>query len=278
MLLVAALILTLLVSALLCWPVLRAHHAAHADRAAFDLNVYRSQLDDLEQDLTRGIIDPEEAEKLRVEIERRILRAGAVPVHSHPLTNSHRRMVAALIIAFVVLLPAMLYRSLGSPFLPDQPMADRAQQIAQLKQEFAQAQDMIGQLSAQVRSNPNDGKAWLALGQLLRALQDNDQARPALKRAMLLLPSDIRPKLEYAATLVADLPAGSPLPPEFVTLMRDVLAINGTVPQALYFVGLAEAQDGHPDRAKPLWQRLLDTLPPGSPDREQLQQQLDGLK
>ena len=278
MLLAALLILTILILALLCWPLLRRHHAAHADRAAFDLNVYRAQLEDLEQDLARGVIEPEEAEKLRVEIERRILRAGAVPIHSHPLTKGGHRLVLAGIVAVLVLVPAVLYRVLGSPFLPDQPMVERAEQIAQLKQEYAQAKDMIGQLSAQVRNDPNDGKSWLALGQLLRAMQDNDQARPALKRAMLLLPGDIRPKLEYAATLVADLPEGSPLPPEFVALMRDVLAINGTVPQALYFVGLAEVQEGHPDRAKPLWKRLIDTLPPGSPDREQLQQQLDALK
>ena len=60
--------------------------------------------------------------------------------------------------------------------------------------------------------------------------------------------------------------------------MRDVLARDPDVPEALYFVGLAESEAGNTDKARALWKLLLDKIPAESPDRAELQKQIDELK
>lgn len=61
--------------ALLLMPLLRKGAAAES-RAAYDLAVYRDQLTEIERDLERGLLGPEEAVAARTEIERRMLAAA----------------------------------------------------------------------------------------------------------------------------------------------------------------------------------------------------------
>ena len=56
-------------------PLLRRQRAGAEPAAAFDLRVYRDQLREVERDLERGVIDPADAERLRVEIGRKVLAA-----------------------------------------------------------------------------------------------------------------------------------------------------------------------------------------------------------
>ena len=50
-------LLTLLVLAVLCWPLLRRHGSAGASRKAINTAIYRDQFAELERDLTSGIQD-----------------------------------------------------------------------------------------------------------------------------------------------------------------------------------------------------------------------------
>ncbi|WP_102109838.1 c-type cytochrome biogenesis protein CcmI, partial [Oceaniglobus roseus] len=43
--------------------------------AAAEIRIYRDQLDEVERDLARGTLEPEEAERVRLEISRRLLEA-----------------------------------------------------------------------------------------------------------------------------------------------------------------------------------------------------------
>src|SRR6056297_3674124 len=45
--------------------------------AAYDLQVYRDQLKEVDRDLARGVIGTEDAERMRAEISRRVLAADA---------------------------------------------------------------------------------------------------------------------------------------------------------------------------------------------------------
>ena len=45
--------------------------------AAYDLQVYRDQLKEVDRDLARGVIAPAEAERVRTEVSRRVLAADA---------------------------------------------------------------------------------------------------------------------------------------------------------------------------------------------------------
>ena len=279
MFLVACGMLTLGVAVTLGWPFWRALKSPAANRSAYDLNVYRVQLSDLDRDLERGLIEADDAHLLRLEIERRILRADALgtsEIAAKPIKRHWPLLV--LVIAVVLLLPVGFYLGLGSPLLEDQPFRARASKIVKMQDQAAKLQDLVSQLQTKLQANPDDGNGWEMLGHSLRILRQNEQAKTALLQAIKLMPDQVKPRLEYGATLIADLPEGARLPDEFVSVMRNVLAMQDDVPEALYFVGLAETQDGHDDKARSLWTKLLDKLPAGSEDHAELQRQIDALK
>lgn len=71
--------------ALLIWRVvLLARDTSTRPTAAYDLDLYRDQLRELDRDRARGLIADEEAERARVEISRRILEADKALAASGP--------------------------------------------------------------------------------------------------------------------------------------------------------------------------------------------------
>ena len=105
------------------WPLAR--HAGSA-RSGSDIAVYRDQLDEVERDLTAGLIGKTEAQAARVEISRRLLAAAdaaqATPLASDATSAAWRRRAAA--VASLLVLPIVaggLYLRLGSPELASEP-------------------------------------------------------------------------------------------------------------------------------------------------------------
>ncbi|HTH17768.1 MAG TPA: tetratricopeptide repeat protein, partial [Magnetospirillum sp.] len=164
------------------------------------------------------------------------------------------------------------------PELPDQPYSSRASKIAEMKDQAAMIQNMVAQLSARLEKQPNDGKGWAMLGRSLRVLGQTEKAQAAYKKAVALMPGDTQVRLEYGALLLSELPEGSMLPPEFVQLMREVVAVDPNNPDALYFLGISASQTGNPAKARELWTKLMTQLPEGSEDRAEIKKQIDALK
>lgn len=267
--------MTVATVALLLAPLLRARPKA-ASRAEYDLTVYKDQLAELEREVERGSLNAAQAEAARTEIQRRILSVG-----DQATEKARPRRLTAIIVMVVLVVPLVgfgVYIMLGQPWLPDQPYSARAGKINEMKDQAAAIQAMVDQLSARLEANPADGKGWAMLGRSLRVLGDSGKAETAYKKAAALLPGDTQIRLEYASLLLAEIPAGSMLPPDFVGLMREVLAIDANNVDALYFAGISEAQTGNTAKARDLWTRLLAQLPEGSPERGEIQKQIDELK
>lgn len=267
-----------LVLAVLLVPLWRAdRQAAAPSRGAYDLGVYKEQLSDIDRDIERGVVDAAEAQTLRTEVQRRLLKVVEVePSQTTPVARPWGVTVYVLVI--VPLVSLGLYVLLGAPNLPDQPFSQRQGKIAQMQSQVAKIRSMVEGLSARLQDNPNDGQGWAMLGRSLRVLGQPDRAKSAFERALPLLPDNAQVRLEYASLLIEDLPAGSALPPKFVEIMKSVLVIDPNVPDALYFVGLSEAQAGRPEKAKELWTTLLNHLPPDSPDIAEIKRQIKALK
>src|SRR5664280_448372 len=100
-------------------------------RPGSDVAVYRDQLDEIQRDRASGLIGEAEAEAARVEVSRRLIAAADAAELEKPALEGAsilRRRVTA--IAGLVLLPVgafALYLTIGSPDLPGQPLATRAQ-------------------------------------------------------------------------------------------------------------------------------------------------------
>lgn len=260
--------------ALLIVPLWRARPKPAA-RLDYDLAVYKDQLAELDREIERGVLTADQAEAARTEIQRRMLTAAD---QAEAATAPARRPLGAAL-AVVVTVPVLafgLYSVLGNPGLPDQPASARP---GQMQEQAAMIQNMMAGLEEKLRQNPNDGKGWSMLGRSYRVMGQLDKAASAYAKALPLLPGDANVRLEYASLLLDRAPeTETMLPAEFVAVMREVLTLAPDNGDAMYFVGLAEAQAGRPAKAKALWTRLLDKLPPGSQERAQVEQMIGTLK
>lgn len=142
----------------------------------------------------------------------------------------------------------------------------------------AMIQSMVDRLAARLKDNPDDGDGWKRLGRAYRVQKKLDLAKEAYGKAVALLPKDVEAKLGYADVLLAQAPADAKeIPASVVAVLTEILALDERNADALYYLGLSEAQAGRKDSAKTYWTRLLATLPADSPERAGLQKQIDGL-
>ena len=72
---IIAAILVALILGILFWPILHFKRSQKAPREAYDINVYKDQLLEIETDLERGLLSLDQGEAARTEIKRRMLAA-----------------------------------------------------------------------------------------------------------------------------------------------------------------------------------------------------------
>ncbi|TJZ86678.1 c-type cytochrome biogenesis protein CcmI [Paracoccus hibiscisoli] len=266
---------------------LRKGRAGPAPAASYDLRVYRDQLAEVERDLERGVIGPEDAQRLRAEIGRKVLDADRRLGQAGPAGRAGRALVPALVLALMLAGAVVLYLREGVPGAPDMPLAERvaaadaayrarpaqaeaeAQAPARPAPDLSQADPeylaMIDQLRAAVARNPQDqqGLALLATNEM--RLGNLTAARDAQQRLVDLRGDQADPvQLMQLATLMVEAAAGV-VTPEAEAVLARTLTLDPDQPQARYLRGVMLIQNGRPDLAFPIWRLLLEEGPANAP-------------
>lgn len=255
-------LLTLLVLALLCWPLLRRRSGDGASRRAINTAIYRDQLADLERDLASGTLSQAEYAGAREEIERRVLED--VAADTAPTDTAPRRLPRTAL-ALAVTLPlaaALLYVVLGTPAALD-PAARQGPQAS-----AAEIEKMVATLAAKLEKDPGNlegwamlGRSYLVTGRLAEAAKAFDKAGPAMEASTELM--------LQVAELSAELNEGR-IEGRGRELLQRVLKAEPQNPQALVLAGTdAFFRQQYADAVRH-WEAVLAQLPPGSPDAQNL--------
>lgn len=255
--------------------------------AAFDLRVYRDQLAEVDRDLARGVIAPDEAGRLRAEIGRKVLDADRRLREAAPAASRGAGLGAVAVLVAALAGGLALYWREGVPGAPDMPLSARiaaadAAYRARPSQAEAEARaparpapdlsgvdpeylSMIEQLRAAVARNPDDPEGLALLATHEMRLGDLPAAREAQARLVELSGDAAQPTaLMQLATLMIEA-AGGVITPEAEALLDRALARDATLPQARYLRGVLFIQNGRPDLAFPIWRRLLEEGPESAP-------------
>jgi cytochrome c-type biogenesis protein CcmH len=155
-------------------------------------------------------------------------------------------------------------------------MASAAQMTDAQRQ--AMIQGMVERLAAKQQADPGNLDGWMQLGRAYAVLHQPDKAADAYDRAAQLQPADVSIPLQAVRALLADHKPTDRLPARAVELLKRVVALNPQEPMALWFLGIAAAQDRQPDEARRYWDALLAQLPQPSDDARMVQGALDTLK
>ena len=280
--------LTAIVALAILAPIWRGRSDAGAQpAAAYDLRVYRDQLSEVENDLERGVIQHDDAQRLRAEIGRKVLDADRRLTQARPAATSAGVLGAGLVVLALAAGAVALYLREGAVGAADMPMGERiaaadqayrnrpdqdravAEAPAPAKPDLSNADPeflaMIDQLRQAVERNPDDqtGLALLATNEMRLG-----NLSAALKAQQHLV--DLRGdqadavQLMQLATLMINA-AGGVITPQSEAVLVRALKQDPEQPQARYLQGVLLIQNGRPDRAFPIWRQLLEESPPDAP-------------
>jgi cytochrome c-type biogenesis protein CcmH len=295
---IVAAILAVNVAALLAVALLRWRPATEEGERS-DLQIYRDQLASVDRDLARGTVSQEEAERLRLEIQRRLLdadrRESAEPSLATGGPPALTGAVATLAALVVIGGSLALYAAIGAPNYPDLPRADRLAEAETLRatrpsqaemeatipdrpepdvsEEYRQ---LIEELRTELARRPGDLEGHQLLARNEANLGNFGAAHRAQARVLEIKGSEstAQDHADYGDLLV--LAAGGYVSPEAEAAFEAALARDPGNGVARYYMGLMHLQVGRPDRAFQLWERLLRESGPSAPWVGPIRGQIEG--
>ncbi len=255
--------LALVALAFLLWPLLREQQQM-SGRKAHDLAVYRTQLTEIDQELTRGALDPAEAEAARLEVQRRLLRADRGGEGAAPGKAGRGIQVATAVILMLVPLGAGgLYLFLGRPDIAGIDMAAMQAEAEQAAQQRQEAEQMIARLRQRLEAEPERADGWFLLGRSLLLTDRPAEAAEAFGRVIALQPAeaDAYALRGEALTLAADGSVTVAAQQDF----RAALERDPDNASARYYLGLTRLQEGDTRGAYDDWHALAAAAPADAP-------------
>jgi cytochrome c-type biogenesis protein CcmH len=236
---------------------------------AFDAEVYRDQLREIEADRERGLIGEDEAEAARVEIARRLLATEHAAADRQQVV---RRIPAGVALGLIALgIPALsigAYLMYGSPSIPDQPLHARLQ--APIGDQTVES--LVARVEARLRENPEDGLGWEVIAPVYMAWQRYADAADAYSRAIRLLGEDARRLTGYGEALV--LANGGVVSEQARRAFERALTLDDDRLSARLWIATAKEQDGRYSEAVQDWGELLARSDEDAPWRELVEQRL----
>lgn len=265
-------------AALVIFAAVNRQRTASTPNAAYDLQVYKDQLSEIDRDLDRGILNEDDAARARIEVSRRILEADRALQQDKATTQIGPKGALVIGVALVatVGLALLVYTQLGAPGYRDLPIAERIAIIeegraARPSQEQAEAQvppmprlevsdeleEMVVQLRTIIERRPDDIQGIRLLAQNEARLGNFRAARLAQARLITLLGEDVTALEHIDMAEMMILGAGGYVSPEAEAQLRTGFEMDPRNGTARYYAGLMYAQQGRPDLAFPIWRDLL---------------------
>lgn len=280
-------VLAVLVSGIIGLALLRGR-MGDKPAAAYDLQVYRDQLKEVDRDLARGVVGPEDAERTRAEISRRILAADAQLKKDEENAGKPNRSGAAIAFALALVMIGGafgLYTQIGAPGMGDLPLkarlaASEAERANRMTQAEAEAQmpaadikpdvsedflRLMAQLRQTVKDRPGDLRGLTLLARNESALGNYAAAYKA-QQQIIDIKGDAAPASDYAYLAEMKISAaGGYVSQEAEQALRAALERDPQTPPARYYMGVYLMQVDRPDAAFRTWDSLLRESNPSAP-------------
>lgn len=228
--------------------------AVNADGAELDdpNSHFRLVLAGIDADLAAGKLGEAEATAAKGELAREILRLKGEADHRVGAVTHFGRgpLLGGLVIAAALALG--LYATLGSPEVPSQPLAGRADVAAQqLDLESA-----IARIEAQLTANPDDLRGWTVIAPAYLELGRHADAARAYRRIIELggPTADLQTSLAEALLLAA----GETGSDEAIALLQAAVAAEPAHAMSrLYLASVLTGAERY-DEAVPLWKAAIE--------------------
>lgn len=251
-------------------PLLRGTGEGGSVRAAYDMQVYRDQLGEIERDRARGVLTDDQATAARLEVERRLLAAGEDAKHDVAKSGGTAPLLAAGVAAAVPVAAIAVYATLGWPGVPGYPLAQRMDRAPTTVAQLAQAAQgggaqptgsnaadphpagggstesmaqLTDRLAKRLEANPGDAEGWSLLARSYQQLNRHREAVGALERAVAL--TNREPQLVATLGEARIMAADGSVIPQARAEFEEVLKAEPKDPRSRFYIAVAETQAGN---------------------------------
>ncbi|MEM8980235.1 MAG: c-type cytochrome biogenesis protein CcmI [Pseudomonadota bacterium] len=272
--------MTALVVALLALSLWRGASKTAQSAVASDVAVYKAQLEEIDRDAARGILNAEDAETVRVEVSRRLLAADARSTSGSEIQKQTKHWPMALFSGLAVSLCAFgLYAWLGAsayPDLPHQARVEAAEEARRTRPDQTQAElqaqaqgiappvstapeylALVERLRAAVAERPNDLRGHVLLARSEARLGNFSNAADAQERLIALRGTEATVEDHIVLADYLILATGGYVSPQAERVLGQVIALDPNNQLAGYYSGLMFNQTGRPDLAFGIWRKIL---------------------
>jgi len=277
-------------------PVMMNRSLQRSSRSGVNIEFFKSRLSELESDRARGILDDDEFEQLKIELERRLLDeadSGHTAPSAHVKTSFKTAIMLALLIPIVAV---VVYQQTGAKADWDiaQTLKNMRLQTADGEAAETDVKQLIRQVEERLEQRPDNGSYLMLLAnqqmglrnypaaaaayQRLRTIYPDDAsvlqmglrnypaAAAAYQRLRTIYPDDASVLAQYAQAMY--LSSDRTLTTKVTDMAELALRQDPQQPTVLSMLGMAHFEQGDYQRAIDYWQRLLPSLGPVSPNRK----------
>jgi len=265
------------------------------------VQVYRDQLAEIDRDLARGVVSADEAERVRIEVSRRLLEADKNAQSSgaaHPVPATFAGIGAAVVMLVVIGVGAGLYASIGVPGYADLPLKERirtadeahenrpgqAEMEARQNRPFAPdpttpaaTLDLIEKLRTAVAENPDELQGYVFLAQAEAQLGNFKAAHPAQAKLIALKGDSVTPGDHITHAVLMILATQEYVSPEAEAALNAALELDPRNGWARFYLGQMHAQSGRPDLGYRIWRPLLAESRPEAPWYRPILAEIEGV-
>jgi cytochrome c-type biogenesis protein CcmH len=149
-----------------------------------------------------------------------------------------------------------LYLTLGSPYEPSQPIAERRGPATGQDSIF----ELVARIEAHLAQNPDDGRGWQVVAPVYMQLGRFDDAVNARQNVLRILGASADREANFGEALIAA--AGGLVTADARAAFERALALDANEPKSRFFLGLAAEQDGKPKEAAAIWRDMLAKASP----------------
>ena len=269
-----AVVLTLVTIVIATYPLMRKERKLDSANA-YDMTIYKSQLQEIEGDVERGLIDETEAEAARAEVARRLIGAqdalekesesdrktlAATASVSH--VESGRLNLRFAVVAIALLIPFLslgLYFTLGSPELPAQPLQARLSKPP----ETQSLTELVASAEKKLAANPDDLEGWKRMAPVYARMRRTDDAIKAYRNILRLEGESVEALSDLGEVLV--IKNAGVVNDEARELFQRANLLDATAPKPRFFLAIALGQSGETRDAIEKWQALVADSAEGAP-------------
>ena len=267
-------LLAVVAVAFVVWPLMWSGSAASQEdtRGRSNVELYRQHLDEWSQSLTRGDIDAEQFQQLKLEADRALLEDSDGPSATAAGAGGRFSANTALlaVAAAVPVVALVLYLQLGASedWAIEQLAIEHQRQTLTARSageglDRERAQALATRLQRRLEARPDNLQNWFLLARTSLELQDYQGAINAYRAIVERDDSASRVLAELAQTLF--LAAGNRVTPEVEEYVARTLTLDPGNDMALGLAGIAAFQKTDYRGAIDFWQRALASMAPEAP-------------